>query len=76
MRVDPLDRGFSLQMPEVGAVVTCRVTAINPRFAKVDILCLGAQPLKDTLHGMIRCGLSQQHEEGNKQPTPTGPSCG
>lgn len=32
-----------------------QVRSINQRFAKVDILCIGAVPLEDTFSGMIRC---------------------
>jgi exosome complex component CSL4 len=54
VRVDAVLGGFSLAVPEVGSVVTCKVTAITGRFAKVDILCIGSKPFKDNFHGMIR----------------------
>lgn len=41
-------------IPEVGFIVTCQVTAVNPRFAKVDIICVGSAPLKENFRGMIR----------------------
>ncbi|XP_068606947.1 exosome complex component CSL4 [Brachionichthys hirsutus] len=41
-------------LPNVGAVVTCKVTSINPRFAKVHILYVGSTPLKDSFRGTIR----------------------
>eukprot|EP00128_Syssomonas_multiformis_P002645 Colp12_sorted_trinity150504_noHs@1333 len=41
-------------IPEIDSIVTCKVTVVNPRFAKVDIICVGVQPLKDTFRGMIR----------------------
>ena len=31
-----------------------QVTSINPRFAKVDILCVNAHPLETVFHGVIR----------------------
>ncbi|XP_034044747.1 exosome complex component CSL4 isoform X2 [Thalassophryne amazonica] len=41
-------------LPDVGAVVTCKVTSINSRFAKVRILYVGSTPLKEHFRGMIR----------------------
>uniref|UniRef100_A0A3P8T064 Exosome component 1 n=1 Tax=Amphiprion percula TaxID=161767 RepID=A0A3P8T064_AMPPE len=38
-------------LPDVGAIVTCKVTSINPRFAKVHILYVGSTPLKDRFRG-------------------------
>ncbi|TWW59564.1 Exosome complex component CSL4 [Takifugu flavidus] len=48
-------RGTELQLlPDVGAIVTCKVTSINPRFAKVHILKVGSTSLKDHFKGTIR----------------------
>ncbi|XP_041123849.1 exosome complex component CSL4-like isoform X1 [Polyodon spathula] len=41
-------------LPDVGAIVTCKVTSINPRFVKVHILYVGSTPLKDKFRGTIR----------------------
>ena len=41
-------------IPDVGAVVTARVTAINPRNAHVDIVCVGSTTLKQSFSGVIR----------------------
>ncbi|GCC33038.1 hypothetical protein chiPu_0011505 [Chiloscyllium punctatum] len=41
-------------LPEVGVVVTCKVTSINPRFVKVHILYVRSTPLKGTFRGTIR----------------------
>ncbi|NXG44435.1 EXOS1 protein, partial [Psilopogon haemacephalus] len=41
-------------LPDVGAVVTCKVCSINSRFAKVHILYIGSVPLKSTFRGTIR----------------------
>ncbi|XP_067355166.1 exosome complex component CSL4 isoform X2 [Channa argus] len=41
-------------LPDVGAIVTCKVTSINPRYAKVLILYVGSTPLKDRFRGTIR----------------------
>ncbi|TNN69461.1 Exosome complex component CSL4 [Liparis tanakae] len=41
-------------LPDIGAIVTCKVTSINPRFAKVHILYVGSTPLKDRFRGTIR----------------------
>ncbi|XP_078079197.1 exosome complex component CSL4 [Mustelus asterias] len=41
-------------LPEVSVVVTCKVTSINPRFAKVHILYVRSTPLKGTFRGTIR----------------------
>uniref|UniRef100_A0A9J8AWQ8 Exosome component 1 n=1 Tax=Cyprinus carpio carpio TaxID=630221 RepID=A0A9J8AWQ8_CYPCA len=44
-------------LPDVGAIVTCKVMSINPRFAKVHILYVGSTPLKDRFRGTIRYEL-------------------
>uniref|UniRef100_A0A8C9DI39 Exosome component 1 n=1 Tax=Prolemur simus TaxID=1328070 RepID=A0A8C9DI39_PROSS len=41
-------------LPDVGAVVTCKVSSINSRFAKVHILYVGCTPLKNSFRGTIR----------------------
>ncbi|XP_032047393.1 exosome complex component CSL4 isoform X3 [Aythya fuligula] len=41
-------------LPDVGAVVTCRVCSINSRFAKVHILYVGSTPLRSAFRGTIR----------------------
>merc|ERR1719272_1509559 len=41
-------------VPEVGSVVTAKVTSINKRFAKADILLVGSDATKNTFRGMIR----------------------
>uniref|UniRef100_A0A8B9HQ38 Exosome complex component N-terminal domain-containing protein n=1 Tax=Astyanax mexicanus TaxID=7994 RepID=A0A8B9HQ38_ASTMX len=41
-------------LPDVGAIVTCKVTSINPRVAKGHILYVGSTPLKDRFRGTIR----------------------
>ncbi|XP_028651481.2 exosome complex component CSL4 [Erpetoichthys calabaricus] len=41
-------------LPDVNAIVTCKVTSINPRFAKVHILYVGSTPLKNKFRGTIR----------------------
>ncbi|TRY86076.1 hypothetical protein DNTS_030171 [Danionella cerebrum] len=41
-------------LPDVGAIVTCKVTSLNPRYAKVHILYVGSTPLKDRFRGTIR----------------------
>nr|XP_055109540.1 exosome complex component CSL4 isoform X3 [Symphalangus syndactylus] len=41
-------------LPDVGAVVTCKVSSINSRFAKVHILYVGSMPLKNSFRGTIR----------------------
>ena len=37
----------ALLVPEIGDVVTCRVLSVNPRFAKMQILCVRQTVLKD-----------------------------
>ncbi|MEE6486159.1 hypothetical protein FKM82_014531 [Ascaphus truei] len=44
----------SLLLPDVGAVVTCKVMSINSRFAKVQIMYIGSTPLINTFRGTIR----------------------
>ncbi|EMP27915.1 Exosome complex component CSL4 [Chelonia mydas] len=41
-------------LPDVGAIVTCKVCSINSRFAKVHILYIGSTPLKSAFRGTIR----------------------
>ncbi|XP_040848309.1 exosome complex component CSL4 isoform X5 [Ochotona curzoniae] len=41
-------------LPDVGAIVTCKVSSINSRFAKVQILYVGSTPLKNSFRGTIR----------------------
>ena len=38
----------------MGDVTTCRVTKIGPKFANVEILCVGEQPLREACSGLIR----------------------
>ena len=40
------DRG-ALLVPKIGDVVTCRVLSVNPRHAKLQILCVRQTVLKD-----------------------------
>ena len=37
----------ALLVPKIGDVVTCRVLSVNPRFAKMQILCVRQTVLKD-----------------------------
>ena len=62
--------GATLAVPEVGKIVTARVsdsnvnvllddcrvkvTTVNPRLAKVDILCMDGLPLDHVFHGVVR----------------------
>ncbi|XP_041493176.1 exosome complex component CSL4-like isoform X2 [Microtus oregoni] len=41
-------------LPDVGAVITCKVFSINSHFAKVHILYVGSTPLKNAFRGTIR----------------------
>ncbi|XP_073541063.1 exosome complex component CSL4 isoform X1 [Phyllobates terribilis] len=41
-------------LPDVCSIVTCKVMSINPRFAKVQIMYIGAAALKNTFRGTIR----------------------
>ncbi|XP_005105231.1 exosome complex component CSL4 isoform X2 [Aplysia californica] len=41
-------------IPTIDAVVTARVTNVNPRFCKCAILSVGTSPLRDVFRGMIR----------------------
>ncbi|XP_074152091.1 exosome complex component CSL4 isoform X1 [Sminthopsis crassicaudata] len=44
----------SQMLPDVGTIVTCKVSSINSRFAKVHILYVGSTPLKNSFRGTIR----------------------
>ncbi|KPP68610.1 exosome complex component CSL4-like [Scleropages formosus] len=52
-------------LPDVGAIVTCKVTSINPRFAKVHILYVGSTPLKERFRGTIRSHISLGDVQSN-----------
>jgi exosome complex component CSL4 len=41
-------------VPRAGDTVTGRVLSVNPRFAKVEILCLGSEALGASFSGIIR----------------------
>ena len=41
-------------MPEIDAIVTCKVVRVNPRFAAVNIMVVGETPCKDDFQGIIR----------------------
>lgn len=41
-------------MPEIDAIVTCKVVRVNPRFAAVSIMVVGETPCKDDFQGIIR----------------------
>ncbi|XP_003738117.1 exosome complex component CSL4 [Galendromus occidentalis] len=43
-----------LAVPTPGSVVTCKVTSINQRYAKVSILCIEETELKEPFRGVIR----------------------
>eukprot|EP00005_Dracoamoeba_jomungandri_P010098 CAMPEP_0174267734 /NCGR_PEP_ID=MMETSP0439-20130205/34748_1 /TAXON_ID=0 /ORGANISM="Stereomyxa ramosa, Strain Chinc5" /LENGTH=185 /DNA_ID=CAMNT_0015355413 /DNA_START=23 /DNA_END=580 /DNA_ORIENTATION=- len=42
------------RVPTIGSVVTAKVIRVNPRFATVDILCVGPKALKEQFSGIIR----------------------
>ncbi|KAG3290483.1 EXOSC1 [Ictidomys tridecemlineatus] len=41
-------------LPDVGTIVTCKVSSISSRLAKVHILYVGSTPLKNSFQGTIR----------------------
>jgi len=41
-------------VPETGSVVAAQVTKVNPRYATVQILCVGSMPLKENFTGIVR----------------------
>ncbi|KAL4231452.1 Exosome complex component CSL4 [Mactra antiquata] len=41
-------------VPSVDCLVTARVTNVNPRFCKCNIIKVGSKPLTDSFRGMIR----------------------
>ncbi|KAH9508588.1 Exosome complex component CSL4 [Bulinus truncatus] len=41
-------------IPNIDAVVTARVTNVNPRYCKCEILTIGTTPLSDIYRGLIR----------------------
>lgn len=43
-----------LVVPEVNSVVTCKVASVNPRMAKVAIVCVDQIPVKEHFRGIIR----------------------
>lgn len=57
-------RSEKSQVPQVGSVVTTKVTSVNQRFAKVEILCVGDTPLQSSFRGLIRyaCTAAKLHQ--------------
>lgn len=55
-------REAGVAVPFVGCVVTAKVTKINPRFAQVQILCVGRHPVKESFSGVIRKADIRAHE--------------
>jgi len=53
----------SLLVPKLGDVVTCRVLSVNPRFAKMQILCVHQTVLKDA----FRCQLRKEDVRANEK---------
>ncbi|KAG0220910.1 hypothetical protein B0O80DRAFT_412260 [Mortierella sp. GBAus27b] len=41
-------------VPEIEAIVTCKVVRVNPRFAAVNIMVVDGQPCTDDFQGIIR----------------------
>eukprot|EP00455_Lapot_gusevi_P000405 TRINITY_DN10190_c0_g1_i1.p1 TRINITY_DN10190_c0_g1~~TRINITY_DN10190_c0_g1_i1.p1 ORF type:complete len:238 (-),score=20.48 TRINITY_DN10190_c0_g1_i1:19-651(-) len=41
-------------VPQIGDTVTAKVTKVNTRQAAVEILCVGAEPLKESFPGKVR----------------------
>ncbi|KAI1297325.1 Exosome complex component CSL4 [Mortierella claussenii] len=41
-------------MPDVDAIVTCKVVRVNPRFAAVNIMVVDGKPCTDDFQGIIR----------------------
>ncbi|KAI9596728.1 hypothetical protein BDF19DRAFT_421242 [Syncephalis fuscata] len=41
-------------IPQVESIVTCKVLRVNPRFATVAIMVVGAVPCRDEFQGIIR----------------------
>ncbi|CAO3570997.1 unnamed protein product [Mortierella alpina] len=41
-------------IPEIEAIVTCKVVRVNPRFASVNIMVVDGKPCKDDFQGIIR----------------------
>eukprot|EP00096_Caligus_rogercresseyi_P013941 TRINITY_DN6509_c0_g1_i1.p1 TRINITY_DN6509_c0_g1~~TRINITY_DN6509_c0_g1_i1.p1 ORF type:complete len:221 (+),score=73.40 TRINITY_DN6509_c0_g1_i1:25-687(+) len=42
------------EIPSLGDIVTVKVIAVNPRFAKVQIICVRDSPLSEPFRGLIR----------------------
>jgi len=49
-------------LPQVGDIVTCRVTKINARMASCEILCVGTTLLSTSLDGTIRSRDVRAHD--------------
>ncbi|KAF9436657.1 Exosome complex component CSL4 [Entomortierella beljakovae] len=41
-------------MPDIDAIVTCKVVRVNPRFAAVNIMVVDGKPCTDDFQGIIR----------------------
>jgi len=56
------DRG-ALLVPKIGDVVTCRVLSVNPRHAKLQILCVRQTVLKDAFRCQLRKEDVRAHDK-------------
>jgi len=53
----------ALLVPKIGDVVTCRVLSVNPRFAKMQILCVRQTVLKDAFRCQLRKEDVRAHDK-------------
>ena len=50
-------------VPSVSDIVTCRVVSVNPRFAKLQILCVNETTLKDSFRCQLRKEDVRAHDK-------------
>ena len=50
-------------VPSVGDIVTCKVVSVNPRFAKLQIVCVNDTPLKDSFRSQLRKEDVRAHDK-------------
>ena len=50
-------------VPSVGDIVTCKVVSVNPRFAKLQIVCVNDTPLRDSFRCQLRKEDVKSHDK-------------
>eukprot|EP00163_Fabomonas_tropica_P015455 TRINITY_DN28250_c0_g1_i1.p1 TRINITY_DN28250_c0_g1~~TRINITY_DN28250_c0_g1_i1.p1 ORF type:complete len:207 (+),score=27.51 TRINITY_DN28250_c0_g1_i1:209-829(+) len=55
-------QGEDIVVPKIGDIVTGKVTKITPRFAGVEIICVGSTPLHESFQALVRLQDVRSHD--------------